>query len=134
MKTITQAMMEEAERFPPMMTTTAPKTLVKNTSGVRALGHAVLVEPYEPEIRSSVIVIPDTVGDRTKMAETRAIVIAVGPCAWDDEPEPRAKPGDKVLIVRYAGVVVRGTADGKFYRMINDRDIFCQIEIEEAAK
>lgn len=105
---------------------------VPNPSGVRPLGYAVLVEPYEPEIKKSMILIPDTVGDRTKMHETRATVIAVGPCAWADEPQPRARPGDKVLISRFSGVLVRGTADGKFYRMINDRDIFCQIEVEEA--
>lgn len=102
-----------------------------NPSGLRALGHAVLVRPYEPEIKSSLIHIPDTVGDRTKMHEVRAIVVHVGPCAWHDEPEPRAKPGDKVLISRFAGVLVRGTSDQELYRMINDRDIFCQIGVEE---
>lgn len=115
------------------MTTQTTTAKPKNPSGVRPLGFSVLVEPYEPEIKSSVLVIPDTVGDRTKMNETRAIVIDVGPCAWMEEPEPRAKPGDKVLISRFAGVLVQGTADKKWYRMINDRDIYCQIEVEEKA-
>lgn len=103
----------------------------RNTSGLKAVGVAVLVEPYEPEIKRSVIVIPDTVGDRTKMAETRAIVVDIGSSAWHDEPRPRAAVGDKVLISRYTGILVRGTADGKYYRMVNDRDIYCQIEKEE---
>lgn len=103
----------------------------RNPSGLRALGHAVLVLPYEPEIKSSVLVIPDTVGDRTKMYETRATVVNIGSEAWCEESAPRAAPGDKVLISRFAGVLVRGTADGQLYRMINDRDIFCQIETEE---
>lgn len=102
-----------------------------NKSGLRPTGVAVLVEPYEPEIKSSVLVIPDTVGDRTKMAETRATVIEVGSEAWKGESRPRAVPGDKVMISRFSGVLVRGTADGRFYRMVNDRDIYCQIETEE---
>lgn len=105
----------------------------KNTSGLRALGYAVLVQPYEPEIKSSVLVIPDTVGDRTKMYEVRAIVVDIGSEAWKEESQPRAKIGDKVLISRFSGVLVRGTADQKLYRMINDRDIFCQINLEEKA-
>lgn len=102
-----------------------------NKSGLRPLGRAVLVEPYEPEIKSSVLVIPETVGDRTKMAETRAVVIEIGPEAWKEESQPRAHPGAKVMISRFSGVLVRGTADDKFYRMVNDRDIYCEIETEE---
>jgi len=121
------------------MTTTVklerPAPVFVNTSGLRALGHSVLVMPYEPEIdrAKSVIVVPDTVGDRTKMHEVRAIVVDIGPCAWMEEPEPRARIGDKVLISRFAGVLVAGTADKKLYRMVNDRDLFCQIEVEEQA-
>jgi co-chaperonin GroES (HSP10) len=106
---------------------------LSNTSGLKARGHSVLVEPYEPEIKSSLLVIPDTVGDRTKMHEVRAVVVDIGACAWIDEPEPRAAIGDKVLISRFSGVLVRGTADQKLYRMVNDRDIFCQIEVEVVA-
>lgn len=92
------------------------------------MGHAVLIEPYEPEIKKSVIVMPDTVKERTAMVETRAIVVEVGPCAWDDEKQPRASVGDKVLISKFAGVMAQGTLDGKTYRLVNDRDIFCRLE------
>lgn len=102
---------------------------VKNNSGLRPLGHAVLVEPYEPEIKKSMLVMPSHVAERTAMAETRALIIEVGANAWRDEP-PRAKPGDKILISRFAGVMVTGTKDGKLYRMVNDRDIHTQIEVE----
>jgi co-chaperonin GroES (HSP10) len=100
-----------------------------NKSGLKPLGRAVLVEPYEPEIKKSVIVMPETVKDRTAMVETRAIVIEAGPAAWDDEPAPRAMPGDKVLISKFAGAIAMGTADGKHYRIVNDRDIYCRIEV-----
>lgn len=100
-----------------------------NKSGLKPLGRAVLVEPYEPEVKKSMIVMPDTVKERSAMVETRAVVIEAGPCAWDDEPQPRAKEGDKVLISKFAGAMVMGTTDGKPYRLVNDRDIYCAIEV-----
>lgn len=99
-----------------------------NTSGLHPLGVAVLVKPYEPEINKSLLVMPETVKERTSAVETRAIVIAVGPLAWSDEPQPRARLGDKVLISRFAGVVAIGPKDGERYRLVNDRDIFCGLE------
>lgn len=101
-----------------------------NPSGLRPLGHAVLVEPYEPQKKESLIALPDNVKERVLMVETRATVIEVGPAAWADESQPRARPGDHVLISRFAGVMARGTADGKLYRLVNDRDLFCSIEVE----
>lgn len=111
-------------------TTQLQQTKTTNPSGLRPLGRAVLVEPYEKEIQKSIIAIPDTVRERTQMIETRAIVIAIGPTAWDDEAVPRAKVGDRVLISKFSGAMVQGTADGKTYRMVNDRDIYCQIEVD----
>lgn len=133
---------------------------VVNTSGLVPVGRAVLVESYEPELKKSALVIPDSVKERTVAAEVRAIVIAVGPDAWADEGEqrwvpagqmgpdkvydqtegryvfikrPRAKPGDKVMITRFAGMVItQGTADGRTYRMVNANDIFLRIESEGA--
>jgi len=101
-----------------------------NKSGLIPLGHAVLVEPYEPQKKDSLIVMPETVKERSLMVETRATVVAVGPEAWSEEKRPRARAGDKVLISKFAGVMATGTADGKPYRLVNDRDIYCRIEDE----
>jgi len=103
---------------------------MKNESGLRPVGVAVLVQPYEPEIKKGLIVMPETVQERSAMVETRAVVIEVGPAAWADEPAPRAIPGDKVLISKFAGAMAKGTKDGKAYRLVNDRDIYCRIEVE----
>lgn len=109
--------------------------VLSNPSGLRPAGRAVLVLPYEPELdrarRESRLIIPETVRESTMMLENRAIVVAVGGAAWDDEREPRAKVGDLVLITKFAGFVSLG-ADGKIYRLVNDRDIFCVIEKEAA--
>lgn len=105
--------------------------MLVNNSGLQPVGRAVLVEAYEPERKKSVLALPDTVQERTQMIETRAIVIEAGPSAWDDEKEPRAVPGDKVLVSKFAGVLAKGPADGKAYRLVNDRDIFCKIVKEK---
>lgn len=99
---------------------------VRNTSGLRPLGRAVLVEYYVPEQKSSTIVIPENYTDRVNSLEQRAQVIAVGPACWPDEP-PRAKVGDHVLISKMAGYQCDGPADKRKYRLVNDRDIFAAI-------
>lgn len=101
-----------------------------NESGLRPLGRAVLIQPYEPERKTGLIVLPDEAQGRMQMVEQRAVVVEVGPCAWEDETLPRAKPGDKVIVARYSGYMATGTKDGKQYRFVNDRDIFAAIEVE----
>lgn len=101
-----------------------------NQSGLEPLGVTVLVRPYEPEFKKSIIKIPTTVRMRTQLAETRAIVVAIGPEAWKDEANPRAQVGDKVMITRFAGAMLTGPLDEEIYRIINDRDLFCRISAD----
>ena len=108
------------------------KTLT-NTSGVRPLGRAVLVEYYEPERKGSLIIVPDSIRKNEVLLEQRAVVVECGPACWPDEP-PRAKPGDRVMIARLSGYAMTGPADGKLYRIVNDRDIFAAIDHEEGAR
>lgn len=103
----------------------------KNPSGLKPAGRAVLIKPYQPERKQSMIVMPDEVANRDQSIEQRAMVIEVGPSAWCDETVHRAKPGDKVLVSKFAGFVAVGTRDGERYRFINDRDIFALIEVED---
>ncbi len=100
-----------------------------NTSGVHPLGHAVLLKTYE--MKTGRIELPESVRDRLVMAEQRATVVEVGPCAWEEEIRnghpPRALPGEKVMFSKYAGFAVPGD-DGTTYRVVNDRDIFMKVE------
>lgn len=108
---------------------------MQNESGLEPAGVAVLLEPHEPEKKAGRILIPEGVKERTTLLETRARVVAVGPSAWHDEPHPRASVGDLVIVTSYAGAMVKGPADGKIYRLVNDRDIYCRITHEgEAVK
>ena len=106
--------------------------MMSNESGLVPLGRAVLVQPYEPELKSSSIVIPHSVADRTRMAEQRAVVVSVGPEAWKDEYSARAEPGDRVMISKFAGYEVIGPKDGLNYRVVNANDIFLRISTEVA--
>lgn len=103
---------------------------MENKSGLRPLGRAVLIKPYTPERRESSIIIPSDTLEKDQMIEQRAVIIAVGANAWHDEFAPRAYPGDKVFVSKYAGFMAKGTLDGEQYRFINDRDIFAAIEEE----
>ena len=49
-----------------------------NESGLKPLGRAVLVSPYEPERASSLIVMPDSVEANQLMLEQRVVVVEVG--------------------------------------------------------
>lgn len=101
--------------------------MIENKSGLRPTGVAVLLKPYEPERKGAMIVIPDNVKERTAMVDNRMEVVEVGANAWHDEPSPRAQAGDKVLVTKFAGFMAVGPKDGQVYRLVNDRDIFCQI-------
>jgi co-chaperonin GroES (HSP10) len=101
-----------------------------NPSGLEPLGVTVLVKPYEPEFRKSIIKIPITVRMRTQLTETRAVIVAIGPEAWQDEASPRARVGDKVMITRFAGAMLTGPLDEEVYRIVNDRDIFARISAD----
>lgn len=103
---------------------------MENQSGLDPRGVAVLIRPYEPERKGGMIQIPDAVQHRLAMVDNRAVVVAVGPAAWHDEPGPRAKVGEKVLVTQFAGFMAKGPKDGETYRLVNDRDIFCAITDE----
>jgi len=107
--------------------------MTENKSGLDPRGVAVLIELYEPERKGAQIVLPDSVQGRLSMVDNRAVVVAIGPSAWHDEPSPRAAVGEKVLVTKFAGFMAKGPLDGKMYRLVNDRDIFCAITDEEAS-
>lgn len=102
--------------------------MIENLSGLEPLGRAVLVRMVElDEWKAVRIVIPEHVKASSATVEQRAEVVEVGDAAWEDEKAPRAAPGDKVIITKFAGYVTVG-ADGQVYRLVNDRDIFCRIK------
>jgi len=112
------------------LTNCKEKLKMLNMSGLEPLGRAVLIRMYDAAPKGGLIEIPPEVQERSSVMENRAEVIAVGHEAWADEEQPRATPGDHVIVTKMAGFVTRGPADGELYRLVNDRDIFCRITKE----
>lgn len=101
-----------------------------NESGIEPRGRAVLLQDYSPELDAQgLIELPAQVRHSQMLMNQRAILIAVGPSAWHDEPEDRAVVGEKVLVTKFAGFIASKdvTLDGKDYRLVNDRDVFAAI-------
>lgn len=113
------------------MSDIADVTVAVNNSGLEPVGVAVLVRAFIPRAKDAKILLPEQVQTRVAMVDTMAEVIAIGPNAWHDEPSPRAKVGDIVLITKFAGFVAIGPQDKQVYRLINDRDCFCRVVYKE---
>lgn len=99
----------------------------ENTSGLEPLGRAILVEPWEPQRKASLIALPESVQDNERVLDVKVRIVEIGPIAWMEEPQPRAAVGDVVYVAKMSGFVVRRGADGKPYRFVNDRDVFARV-------
>lgn len=98
-----------------------------NTSGLNPLDVRVLVLPDPVEERSiGGIILPDQHKEKEKFAQMKGTLIAVGVNAWSEASHNSTfippRPGDRVLISKYGGVMVTGD-DGKEYRIMNDEDV-----------
>lgn len=67
------------------------------------------------------IILPDERRERDQMAQTEATLEAVGGNAFEDWGEPKPKPGDRVLVTKYAGEAPKQGEDG--LRLCMDKDI-----------
>lgn len=101
-------------------------TTIIEESGLDPAGRAVLCRPYMPEITGSAINLPEHVMALELMREMRGTVMWLGEDAYKGV-SARCKVGDNVLISKFCGVIVKGPLDGKFYRIINDEDVFCRL-------
>lgn len=101
-------------------------TTICNESGLEPSGQAILCVPYMPELTNSVIQTPDHVMALELMREMRATVVELGEDAYKGTSQ-RCKPGDNVLISKFAGVIVKGPLDNKYYRLCNAEDVFCRL-------
>jgi co-chaperonin GroES (HSP10) len=97
---------------------------IKNNSGFRPVGKAVLLRAFELREKQSRIEIPKEVAMSASAVDTAGIVVAIGPDCWNGPNEsPRAEIGDKVLITKFSGGQIEGS-DGFIYRMIPDHAIY----------
>jgi co-chaperonin GroES (HSP10) len=104
---------------------------MKNTSGITPLEFNVLVKQDVVETKTrGGLMKPEELVDREKHAQTRGVLVALSPLAFNPDIYPadmeRPKPGDKVAFARHAGTFIDGL-DGEEYRVVKDKDIVAVI-------
>lgn len=105
-----------------------------NTSGFAPLDLKVIVMPDPVQDKIGSIYVPETAKEKEKFAKAEGTLIAIGENAWEEAASrsakfTRPKPGDRILIGKYSGVLIEGK-DGKDYRIMNDEDVLALLEGE----
>lgn len=103
-----------------------------NPSGIIPIDLRVLVLQDAPDEKKGLIIMPDSVKEKEKFAQVKGIIIAVGENAWEEASARsaafrRPRPGDRVIIGKYAGIKVTGV-DGVDYQLMNDEDVIARLE------
>lgn len=98
-----------------------------NESGISPVEFNVLIRQEEVAARTKGgLMKPDDIVEREKHAQTRGVIVAVSPLAFNEDIWPsgmdRPKPGDHVAFARHAGTFIEGR-DGVEYRVVKDKDI-----------
>lgn len=97
--------------------------MTENASGMHPVEYKILIKPEETEQTSAGgIVLALKTTEREAMAQVRGKLIAVGGNAFSDWEGRVPSIGDSVWFAKYAGYTVKG-ADGKEYRLANDKDV-----------
>lgn len=104
----------------------------ENPSGIVPMDLRVLVRPDGPGAMIGSIHIPESVQDKERFAQCKGTLIAVGENAWEEAASrsphfTKPSPGDRILIAKYGGVLLKG-ADGVEYRIMNDEDVVARLE------
>ena len=102
-----------------------------NSSGIVPCGHRLLILPdqVETKTKSGIVVVTEAQEKLEAMAQTFGKVIEMGPTAYNDQPAPWCKVGDRVSFAKYSGLLNKGL-DGLNYRVINDLDIVSVVDEE----
>lgn len=102
-----------------------------NRSGWEPATDGVIVLPDKPLVKTdSGILIPETASERHAMAAESGTLVAIGPDAfvWNSDRTRRLegkeipKPGDRVVMNRYAGIYMHGD-DGQKYMIMVDHSV-----------
>lgn len=97
---------------------------------IKPTGHHVLIELEEIEekfSKQSKIIMPDKTKDREQAGAQYAVVLAIGPEAWDNKATVWAEVGDRVITPRYPGAQFDFNEDYRRQRIVNDDEIIAVI-------
>lgn len=108
-----------------------------NNSGITPMDLRVLVLPDPVQEKTAGgIFLPDQSKEQEKYATVKGTLVAVGENAWEEAASrspgfTRPKPGDRVMMAKYGGIMIKGS-DGQDYRIMNDEDVIARL-LEDAA-
>lgn len=98
--------------------------------GVRAIGFSAIVaiERADEKTRGGIF-LPDSERDKKDVVAMKGRLVSLGSAAFDFAhfAEPPVKVGDLVMVAHLAGKRIDG-ADGRTYRIMQDRDIIGVLE------
>lgn len=95
-----------------------------NKTGIFPVEYRVLVQLDVVESKSTGgIILPDELVAKEQFAQTEALLIAVGGLAFERWIGEIPKPGDTLIIRKYAAHYTIKGEDGKTYQLCNDKDI-----------
>lgn len=101
---------------------------MKNESGIYPTADRVLLQEVETEkVSSGGIVLAQTTTEKQEMAEIHAKFVTGGEVALGMQELHGIRPGDYVLMTKYAGIRYRGR-DGVMYRIVNARDVVAKAD------
>lgn len=105
---------------------------MKNQSGINPVEFNVLIKQDAVAAKTPFgLIKPDEIVEREKHAQTRGIIVAVSPLAFNEDVWPggieKPTPGTKVAFARHSGTFIEGT-DGEEYRIVKDKDIVAVID------
>lgn len=103
-----------------------------NESGIMPVEFNVLIKQAAVESKTKGgLMKPDEIVEKEKHAQTRGVIVAVSPMAFNEDVWPigvdKPKPGDHVAFARYSGTFIDGK-DGVEYRVIKDKDIVAVVQ------
>lgn len=106
-----------------------PAELYPNPSGIVPLDLVALVLPDPAEaVTKGGIIIPETTQAKQKYHTQKATLVATGKSCFAEWVE-KPVPGQRVLIVQYAGTLIKGK-DGAEYRIVRNDDLIAVLEEE----
>ena len=101
-----------------------------NYSGIQPVEDKLLLLPDEPTEAIRGIIKPEKARDQEKMAQVRALLVAVGGNCFEDWDDPIPVVGNRVMVMKYAGIHGIEGADGRTYQICTARDITAILTIE----
>jgi co-chaperonin GroES (HSP10) len=102
-----------------------------NYSGIQPVEDKLLLLPDEPTEVIRGIIKPEQMRDQETMAQVRALLVAVGGNCFEDWDDPIPVVGNRVMVMKYAGIHGIDGADGRSYQICTARDITAIILMEE---